>query len=131
MTDEQSASEQIDGRIKELGGWRGETLAKVRAIIRQADPEIIEKTVGIEAWMAATFPPRIARHYRKKPFFVATVLLWLTYSAVAVIAIRSGNPTARLLFAVAFAAIVANGLFHVLIAPVFGQTSPGFWRRLS
>ena len=38
-----SASALIDKRIKELGDWRGETLAKVRAIIHAADPEIIEE----------------------------------------------------------------------------------------
>jgi hypothetical protein len=37
-----SASALIDERIKELGDWRGKTLAKVRHIIRQADPEIVE-----------------------------------------------------------------------------------------
>jgi hypothetical protein len=36
------ASQLIDARIKELGGWRGETLARVRALIRQADPEMVE-----------------------------------------------------------------------------------------
>jgi hypothetical protein len=39
-----SASRLIDARIKELGGdWRGETLAQVRALIRQADPEVVEE----------------------------------------------------------------------------------------
>jgi hypothetical protein len=36
------ASKQIDARIKELGDWRGETLAKVRAIIHAADPQVVE-----------------------------------------------------------------------------------------
>ena len=39
----ESASALIDARIKALGDWRGETLAKVREIIRQADPEIVEE----------------------------------------------------------------------------------------
>ena len=39
----QSASALIDERIKELGDWRGKTLAKVRAVIHQADPEIVEE----------------------------------------------------------------------------------------
>jgi hypothetical protein len=39
----ESASAVIDARIKELGDWRGKTLAKVRAIIREADPEIVEE----------------------------------------------------------------------------------------
>jgi hypothetical protein len=38
-----SASALIDNRIKELGDWRGEMLAKVRSIIHAADPEIIEE----------------------------------------------------------------------------------------
>jgi hypothetical protein len=39
----ESASALIDERIKELGDWRGKMLAKVRGIIHQADPEIIEE----------------------------------------------------------------------------------------
>jgi hypothetical protein len=38
-----SASALIDERIQELGGWRGKMLAKVRRIIHQADPEIVEE----------------------------------------------------------------------------------------
>ena len=38
-----SPSQMIDARIKELGDWRGETLARVRALIRQADSEIVEE----------------------------------------------------------------------------------------
>jgi hypothetical protein len=38
-----SASALIDEKIKELGDWRGKTLAKVRTIIHQADPEIVEE----------------------------------------------------------------------------------------
>jgi hypothetical protein len=47
-----SASELIDGRIAELGDWRGETLAKVRALIREADPEVVEawKWRGVPTW---------------------------------------------------------------------------------
>ncbi|RYE50751.1 MAG: DUF1801 domain-containing protein, partial [Hyphomicrobiales bacterium] len=40
---EKSASEKIDARIAELGGWRGETLARVRALIKEADPEAVEE----------------------------------------------------------------------------------------
>ncbi len=39
----ESASALIDERIKELGDWRGQSLAKVRAIIHAADPEIVEE----------------------------------------------------------------------------------------
>jgi len=38
-----SASASIDEKIKELGDWRGKTLAKVRTIVHQADPEIVEE----------------------------------------------------------------------------------------
>ncbi len=48
----ESASALIDGKIKELGDWRGKTLAKVRAIVRQSDPEIVEewKWMGTPVW---------------------------------------------------------------------------------
>ena len=48
----ESASASIDERIEELGDWRGKTLAKVRAIIHQADPEIVEewKWMGTPVW---------------------------------------------------------------------------------
>jgi hypothetical protein len=39
----ESASASIDQKIKELGDWRGKTLAKVRDVIHQADPEIVEE----------------------------------------------------------------------------------------
>jgi hypothetical protein len=44
-------SKLIDAAIKELGGWRGETLARVRALIKEADPEVIESWKwGIPVW---------------------------------------------------------------------------------
>jgi hypothetical protein len=43
MANEESPSELIDARIEELGDWRGETLARVRSLIKEADPEIIEE----------------------------------------------------------------------------------------
>ena len=47
-----SPSRLIDARIKELGDWRGETLARVRALIKQADPDVIEewKWRGVPVW---------------------------------------------------------------------------------
>jgi len=47
-----SPAELIDGRIAELGDWRGETLARVRALIKQADPEVVEewKWRGVPVW---------------------------------------------------------------------------------
>ncbi len=38
-----AASEQISDRIKELGDWRGETLARVRELVKHADPDIVEE----------------------------------------------------------------------------------------
>ena len=38
-----TASEQIDERIRELGDWRGETLANVRRVIKEADPDVVEE----------------------------------------------------------------------------------------
>jgi hypothetical protein len=54
-----SPSQHIDARIKELGDWRGETLARIRGIIKQADPEVIEEVkwrkpsnamLGVPVW---------------------------------------------------------------------------------
>ena len=49
---ETNASNQIDERIRELGDWRGETLSKVRGIIREADPDVVEEW----KWAKATSP---------------------------------------------------------------------------
>jgi hypothetical protein len=49
---EQDASKQIDERIAELGDWRGKTLSRVREIIKQADPEIVEEW----KWVKRTNP---------------------------------------------------------------------------
>jgi len=48
----ESASALIDAKIKELGGWRGKTLAKVRELIHEAEPEIVEewKWRGTPVW---------------------------------------------------------------------------------
>jgi hypothetical protein len=46
------ASKQLDERISELGDWRGETLSQVRAIIKAADPDIVEEW----KWVKATSP---------------------------------------------------------------------------
>jgi hypothetical protein len=48
----ESASAFIDAKINELGDWRGKTLAKVRAIIHKAEPEIVEewKWMGTPVW---------------------------------------------------------------------------------
>ena len=45
-------SEQIDARIRELGDWRGETLARIRALIKQAVPGVVEewKWRGVPVW---------------------------------------------------------------------------------
>jgi len=54
-TQEQSPSELIDARIAELADWRGEMLARVRALIKQADPEVVEewKWRGVPVWSHA------------------------------------------------------------------------------
>jgi len=50
--EEVSASAQIDARIKDLGDWRGKMLADIRALIRKADPDVVEawKWRGVPVW---------------------------------------------------------------------------------
>ena len=51
MTQGESPSRLIDARIKELADWRGKTLARVRALIQQADPDVVEEWKwGIPVW---------------------------------------------------------------------------------
>ena len=50
--DKPNASELIDKRIRELGDWRGKTLSKVRGIIKEADPDIVEEW----KWVKPTNP---------------------------------------------------------------------------
>lgn len=47
-----AASQRIDARIAELGDWRGEMLARLRALVREAEPEIVEewKWRGVPVW---------------------------------------------------------------------------------
>jgi hypothetical protein len=49
---DKSPSRLIDARIKELGDWRGEMLARLRAIVRDADPDVVEewKWRGVPVW---------------------------------------------------------------------------------
>ncbi|SDD63725.1 hypothetical protein SAMN05216345_112133 [Cupriavidus sp. YR651] len=51
-TGDQSASGLIDERIAELGDWRGETLSRMRKLIREADPDVVEewKWMGTPTW---------------------------------------------------------------------------------
>ena len=51
----ESASQLIDARIAELGDWRGETLARIRKLIKEADPDVVEewKWRGVPVW----YPP--------------------------------------------------------------------------
>lgn len=53
-TGSQSPSELIDGRIAELGDWRGETLARLRALIKEVVPDVVEewKWRGVPTWYA-------------------------------------------------------------------------------
>ena len=50
-----SPARLIDARIEELGDWRGETLARVRSLIKQADPDVVEewKWRGVPVWSHA------------------------------------------------------------------------------
>jgi hypothetical protein len=50
--EEKSPSRRIDERIRELGDWRGDLLARLRVLIKQADPEIVEewKWRGVPVW---------------------------------------------------------------------------------
>jgi hypothetical protein len=52
MKNDQSPSELIDERIDELGDWRGKVLSRIRALIRQADPDVVEewKWRGTPCW---------------------------------------------------------------------------------
>ncbi|WP_353000162.1 DUF1801 domain-containing protein [Mesorhizobium sp. M0808] len=52
---ESSPSHLIDARISELGDWRGKTLSHVRALVKQADPEVVEewKWRGVPVWSHA------------------------------------------------------------------------------
>ena len=51
-TDGRSAAERIDERIAELGDWRGETLSKMRELLKEADPDVVEEW----KWAKATNP---------------------------------------------------------------------------
>ena len=51
-TEGQSASERIDKRIAELGDWRGETLSRMRKLVKEADPDVVEEV----KWVKATNP---------------------------------------------------------------------------
>ena len=60
-TKNQSAADQIDKRITDVGGWRGETLSRMRDLIKQADPEVVEECkwftpsnpAGVPVWSHA------------------------------------------------------------------------------
>jgi hypothetical protein len=51
-TGHENASKLIDGRIKELGDWRGQMLARLRALVKAADPDVVEtwKWRGVPVW---------------------------------------------------------------------------------
>jgi hypothetical protein len=53
-TEDQSASELIDKRIAELGDWRGETLRKMRKLIKEADPDVVEEWKWVKAGSPGT-----------------------------------------------------------------------------
>jgi hypothetical protein len=51
-TQDRSPSQHIDARIEELGDWRGELLSRLRALVKEADPEVVEewKWRGVPVW---------------------------------------------------------------------------------
>jgi len=51
-TDDKTPSQLIDARIKELGDWRGEMLSRLRGLVKEADPEVVEewKWRGVPVW---------------------------------------------------------------------------------
>ena len=61
MIDAQDASAPIDAKIADVGDWRGETLARLRALIQQADPDVVEEVkwrkpsnpAGVPTWSHA------------------------------------------------------------------------------
>jgi hypothetical protein len=52
VSEDQPASERIDEKIAELGDWRGQTLSRVRSLIKEADPDVVEEW----KWAKATSP---------------------------------------------------------------------------
>jgi hypothetical protein len=54
-SNEQSPSQRIDARIRELGDWRGDKLARIRTLIKQVDPDVVEewKWRGVPVWSHA------------------------------------------------------------------------------
>lgn len=52
MTDEETPSNRIDAKLAELGGWRADALARMRGLIREADPEVVEAV----KWVKPTNP---------------------------------------------------------------------------
>jgi hypothetical protein len=52
MAEDESPARRIDARIEELGDWRGEMLARVRGIVKEADPDVVEEW----KWAKATSP---------------------------------------------------------------------------
>ena len=58
MDDQESASQQIDEKLRSLGDWRGATLARLRRLIREADPDVVEAVkwrkpsnpLGVPVW---------------------------------------------------------------------------------
>jgi len=55
MTDEKTPAQLIDGRIEELGDWRGAMLARIRSVIKEAEPDVVEewKWRGVPTWYHA------------------------------------------------------------------------------
>jgi hypothetical protein len=56
--EEDSPSQLIDAKVEELSDWRGATLSRLRALIKQADPEVVEEPMELDEAPAAVRPAR-------------------------------------------------------------------------
>jgi hypothetical protein len=105
---DKSASQLIDQRIREAGGWRGETLARMRALILEADPEMTEEW----KWVKATNPgtPVWSHHGIVCTGETYTKAVKLTFARGAAIDIHEGETVDAGAFkALVKAAVAANG----------------------
>ena len=98
--EEDSASQLIDARIKELGDWRGETLARVRTLIREVDPDVVEewKWRGVPVWSHAGIicTGETYKNVVKLTFFKgASAFETLIRAAVALNTMSDGTPKGR------------------------------------
>src|SRR6185436_12020712 len=77
----QSASELIDKRIAELGDWRGETLSRMRKLIQEADPDIVEewKWRGTPVWSHDGISAPASLTNRQRPERDRQTVRWIKF----------------------------------------------------